>query len=71
MKIPHVKHPDEVVSTHVFHRGTANGFKNFMDRHRQDVVGIDNAPDRVIVTIRTVPNRTDGNIVFVQGVYPE
>ena len=69
MKVPHAKQPDEVISTHVFHRGTPNEFKSFMNRHRQDVIQIDNASDRVIVTIRTVPEQKD-EVIFVQGVYP-
>jgi hypothetical protein len=64
-----VKHPDEVISTHVFHQGTAKEFKDFMGRHRQDVIQMENASDRVIVTIRTVPDTKD-EVVFVQGVYP-
>lgn len=63
-----VKQPDFLVSEHVFHAGTASQFADFMKRHRQDVIRIDHAPDRVVVTIQIAINSEE--MTFATAHYP-
>jgi hypothetical protein len=64
------KYPDEVFSTHVFHAGTTRQYHEFIARHRADIVRIDQATDRTIVTTVIRPDPTQEAQVFVSAVYP-
>lgn len=64
------KYPDEVFSTHVFHAGTARQYHEFIMQHRADIVRIDQATDRTIVTTVIRPDPTQQAQVFVSAAYP-
>ncbi len=64
------KYPDEVFSTHVFHAGTVRQYHEFIARYRADIVRIDQAEDRTIVTTVIRPDPTQTAQVFVSAAYP-